>query len=105
MAARSHPEHEEYSRKTLYAYMPCSGLQGTDFIDEVVQKLYKASYGDMLRHFCRAKEHKWCQPWIAKNYETQNPEDEVTGNYGLQPDAKDFMEDSDDEANKKTTEN
>ena len=95
MAERSHPEHENYSRKTLYAYMPCAGLQGTEFIDDIVTKHYNRSYADMLRHFCRAKENKWCPPWIAKNYESQNPEDEETGNYGPQPDAKDFMEDSD----------
>ena len=75
--------------------MPCAGLQGTEFIDDIVAKHYNRSYGDMLRHFCRAKENKWCPPWIAKNYESQNPEDEETGNYGPQPDAKDFMEDSD----------
>ena len=27
-AKRSHKFHEEYAKKTLYAYMPCAGLQG-----------------------------------------------------------------------------
>ena len=36
-AKRSHAQHEDYARKTLYAYMPCPGLAGTEYIDAAVK--------------------------------------------------------------------
>ena len=76
MAARSHPDHEEYCRKTLYAYMPCDALCGVSFIDATVRSHYGGSYSQLLRHFCRAKENKWCPPWVARNFEACNPDDD-----------------------------
>ena len=58
IAARSHPEHEDYSRKTLYAYMPCAGLRGTDFIDDVVQRQYNKPYGNMQK-ICGKNKRKY----------------------------------------------
>ena len=77
MAARSHPEHEDYCRKTLYAYMPCEGLSGVSFIDATVRSHYGGSCSRLLRHFCRAKENKWCPPWVARNFEACNPDDDL----------------------------
>ena len=31
---------------------------------------------ELLRHFCRAKENKWCPPWVARNFEACNPDDD-----------------------------
>ena len=76
--------------KTLYAYMPCSGLRGVGFIDDVVRDHYGGSHSNLLRHFCRAKENKWCPPWIARNYEAYNPDDVTNFDDCVQePDAAD----------------
>ena len=86
--------------------MPCAGLQGTAFIDETVQRQYKKSYASLFRHFCRAKENKWCPPWIARNYEVQNPEDNNECNLDIQPDVPDPENTEDEvEQHKKTPDN
>ena len=40
-AATIHAMHADYAKKTLYAYMPCAGLRGTDFIDEIVVRQFR----------------------------------------------------------------
>ena len=35
-AARTHRTHAEFARKTLYAYAPCWGLEGTEYLDRLV---------------------------------------------------------------------
>ena len=71
-AKRSHPQHHEYARKTLYAYMPCYDLRGTDYIDEVVHTHYGDSYTEALRDFATDAYNLWCPRWIQRNYQVQN---------------------------------
>lgn len=35
-AAKTNKNHIDYARRTLYAYMPCYKLQGTEYIDRVI---------------------------------------------------------------------
>ena len=79
-AKRSHKLHEEYAKKTLYAYMPCEGLAGTEYIDEIVRGRYGNRYGELLLDFVNDRSNKWCPKWIRRNYEIQNKsrEDPVT---------------------------
>ena len=37
-AKKDHKLHAEYARKTLYAYAPCPGYAGTEYIDAVVNQ-------------------------------------------------------------------
>jgi hypothetical protein len=73
-ASRSHPLHEDYARKTLYSYMPCTGLRGTDYIDEVVASFYDKSWSLALEDFVTDVANHWCPPWIRRNYEIRNKE-------------------------------
>ena len=61
-----------YAKKTLYAYMPCAGLEGTEYIDRVVATFYKKSYAAALRDFVTDPENIWCPKWIKRNYEIYN---------------------------------
>ena len=47
-AKRSHKLHEAYAKKTLYAYMPCAGLAGTEYIDAIVRDSYRGRYSELL---------------------------------------------------------
>ena len=79
-AKRTHVHHTEYARRTLYAYMPCAGLRGTDYIDDVVRDQFGNNWEDALRAFVTDKLQKWCPTWIKRNYEKLNQVDlaEVT---------------------------
>ena len=68
-AKRTHKHHEDYAKKTLYAYMPCLGLYGTDYIDDVVKIHYKRSYTAALGAFVQDPLNKWCPTWIRRNYD------------------------------------
>ena len=35
-ANAKNPQHAQYAKQTLYAYMPCADLRGTDYIDDCV---------------------------------------------------------------------
>ena len=35
-----HAQHEEYARRTLLAYCPCLGVQGTDGVVELVRSRF-----------------------------------------------------------------
>ena len=75
-AKRSHKLHEEYAKKTLYAYMPCAGLAGTEYIDLVARRHYGGYYSELLIDFVNDRNNKWCPKWIRRNYEIQNKERE-----------------------------
>ena len=72
-AARDHAEHEFHAKRTLYAYMPCAGLRGVDFIDEVVTRFFEGSYASLLRAFVENSENIWCPTWVRQNYMVRNP--------------------------------
>ena len=72
-AKRSHAQHEEYARKTLYAYMPCPELAGTEYVDAAVREYY-GTYAAALADFVRDRDNCWCPKWIRRNYEIQNKE-------------------------------
>jgi len=67
-AARKHALHEEYAKKTLYAYMPCDELRGTDYVDAVCEHEFDNYWAAFLRAFVEAKTNKWCPTWISRNY-------------------------------------
>ena len=73
---RSHKLHEEFAKKTLYAYMPCKDLAGTEYIDAVVQQSYGGRYSELLLDFVNDRHNKWCPTWIRRNYEIQNKDRE-----------------------------
>ena len=73
----SNPLHTEYAHKTLYAYMPCHHLRGTDYIDEAVAIYYSRNWTAALRAFARDENNLWCPPWIRRNYEIRNKENPV----------------------------
>ena len=66
---RTHVHHEEYAKRTLYAYMPCAGLRGTDYIDEVVRDCFENDWREALETFVKDDLQKWCPTWIKRNYE------------------------------------
>ena len=70
-AKRSHANHEEYAKKTLYAYMPCPGLAGTEYVDAAVREHY-GTYAKALYDFVGDRNNCWCPKWIRRNYEIQN---------------------------------
>ena len=77
-AQRTHAQHLYYARHTLYAYMPCQGNRGTDYIDECVDRFYEGNWADALRAFVTDVDNLWCPKWIRRNYEVQNKIDVLT---------------------------
>ena len=71
-AARDHAEHEFYARRTLYAYMPCAGFQGVEYIDDIVQTHFEGSYAELLQVFINDKLNLWCPTWVRQNYNVRN---------------------------------
>ena len=71
-AQRGHALHSHYAQKALYAYMPCEGFRGTDYVDEVVLLHYNNEWSDALRHFISDENNLWCPKWLRRNYETKN---------------------------------
>ena len=71
-AAVGHENHEEYAKRNLYAYMPCAGLLGIEYIDQVVAEHYGGSFGAGLRDFVR-DGNMWCPPWLRCHYADRNP--------------------------------
>ena len=78
-ARRSHPQHVPYAQKTLYAYMPCAGTRGTDYIDDAVRLYFGGSWPKALHAFVSDESNKWCPTWIRRNYEVCNHEDSADG--------------------------
>ncbi len=78
-ARRSHPHHDSYAQKTLYAYVPCAGTRGTDYVDDVVRAYYGGSWPEALRAFVSDSSNKWCPTWVLRNYEVCNQEDGAGG--------------------------
>jgi hypothetical protein len=73
-AKRTHEHHESYARKTLYAYMPCAGLAGTEYVDAAVRRHYAGSFARALQAFVADPENIWCPKWIRRNYQVLNRE-------------------------------
>ena len=64
-AKRSHKLHEEYAKKTLYAYMPCAGVSGTEYIDTIVRESYGGRYGELLLDFVNDRKTDGAQNGFA----------------------------------------
>ena len=73
-AATTHPMHDHYAQKTLYAYMPCHKLTGIEYIDHVVLRDYAGSYRNALEAFV-SRDNPWCPQWIRRNYLVKNQKD------------------------------
>ena len=71
-AAQGHAQHSEYARRTLLAYMPCEGLQGTNFILNYVSEHCRNSWRLALFKFVMDPLNRWCPTWIRRNYEMEN---------------------------------
>ena len=78
-AKRGHVHHEDYAKRTLYAYMPCAGLSGTKYVDDVVRAHYGNSFGSALEAFVYDSHNEWRPTWIKRNYEMLNKTDLATG--------------------------
>ena len=76
-AKSTHPLHQEYARKTLYAYAPCHELAGTEYLDEAVKIYFQGNGGAALTHFVEDVGNHWCPTWIKRNYRMENPPDDV----------------------------
>ena len=61
-ANRTHPQHEEYAQRILYAYMPCTGSSGVQYIDGVVQRHYEGSWRHAFEDFVSDSSNCWCPP-------------------------------------------
>ena len=48
-ARADHRQHEEYARRTLLAYAPCLGVQGTESVVELVRSRFRGSWPSALR--------------------------------------------------------
>ena len=96
-AQKTHPQHLQYAKNALYAYAPCQGSRGTDYIDECVEKYYNGNWADALEDFVSDVDNVWCPKWIRRNYEVQNKMDV------LDADAKNAPKDAADVACKLCT--
>ena len=76
-AKATHPLHHEYARKTLYAYAPCAGSRGTDYLHDAVRQYFQGSWAAALKHFVEDVGNHWCPTWIKRNYYMENPPDHV----------------------------
>ena len=65
-------EHEFHARRNLYAYMPCAGVQGVEYIDTIVAELYGNLYSRLLREFIENDANIWCPTWVRQNYQVRN---------------------------------
>ena len=74
-AKTSHALHQEYARKTLYAYAPCADLAGTEYLDQAISKYFHNDWGRALKHFVEDFGNHWCPTWIKRNYCMENPPD------------------------------
>ena len=71
-AKRTHAQHTEYAKRTLYAYAPCAGLQGTEYLDAAVARFFKNDWAAALRAFVEDEGNHWCPTWIRRNYEIEH---------------------------------
>ena len=71
----THQNHKEYAKKTLYAYMPCHGNSGTEYIDVVIKAHFNGNYAKALEAFVHDSLNKWCPTWIRRNYDVQNSDE------------------------------
>lgn len=91
-AQKIHPRHLYYAKHTLYAYMPCLGDRGTDYIDECVDEFYGGSWREALKAFVLDVDNVWCPKWIRRNYEVQNQIDTLQSDATNKPhDAADAL--------------
>ena len=74
-AKRSHEKHDDYAKKTLYAYMPCAQCCGTSYIDAVVCKYFRGNCLAVLEAFVHDPINKWCPSLIRRNYDVQNSDE------------------------------
>ena len=74
-ANAKNPQHAQYARLTLYAYMPCADLRGTDYIDDCVRIYFKQDWPAALKAFVSDVDNLWCPKWLRRNYEVQNKTD------------------------------
>ena len=44
----AHPLHQEYARKTLYAYAPCQNLAGSEYLDRAIEVHFQGNWGVAL---------------------------------------------------------
>ena len=71
-AKRSHSGHADVARRTLYAYMPCRGLRGVEYVDACVARFFNNDWGAALEDFVSDGTNCWCPPWIKRNYTQMN---------------------------------
>ena len=73
----THPLHQEYARKTLYAYAPCQNLAGSEYLDRAIEVHFHGNWGAALKQFVTDPGNHWCPTWTKRNYHMENPPDNV----------------------------
>ena len=73
----THPLHQEYARKTLYAYAPRQNLAGSEYLDRAIEVYFQGNWGAALKQFVTDPGNHWCPTWIKRNYHMENPPDNV----------------------------
>ena len=70
--APSCEKHKEYCKRTMLAYMPCPGLEGTSYIVKAVTEHFEDCWPLALWKFVMDPKQRWCPTWIVRNYEVLN---------------------------------
>ena len=78
-AAVTHQYHENYARRTLYAYVRCPAFTGVDYIHAMVERYYDNSFAKALEHFVSEENH-WCPPWVRRTYNQKNNQTDTKQN-------------------------
>ena len=101
-AREDHPQHVEYARRALLAYVPCLGVQGTESGAELVRARFRGSWPAALKAFVLDPTNAWCPAWISRNYEVQNQVLRGVHDLDLPDPASSSSSDSDAEEGAKT---
>ena len=57
--------------------MPCAGVAGVEYVDNVVAQFYEGCYGALLKAFVEDEDNMWCPTWVRENYRVRNQRDDT----------------------------
>ena len=73
---RAHAGHADFARRTLYAYVPCRGLRGVEYIDACVARFFANDWAAAIEDFVSDSTNCWCPTWVKHNYTQMNDADD-----------------------------
>ena len=68
----NHPNHENYCRGILRAYLPCLQKSGSEYVENLVASQFDNRYQDALRYFIVHGATSWLPTHVLKNYMAVN---------------------------------